>query len=133
MSKHFHTVVWIDHREAKIFNFNADQYDGQTVRSTHPDQHLHHKANAGGSGHAPPDHEFYKHVAKCVADAGAVLVVGPAGAKLELAKWIKEHDARLAGRLSGVETLDHPSDGSIVAFARHFFKADDRMHSQTPS
>jgi hypothetical protein len=29
--------------------------------------------------------------------------------------------------------LDHPSDGTIVAFARHFFKADDRMHSQTAS
>ena len=133
MSKHFHTVVWIDHREAKILNFNADQYDGETVRSTHPDQHLHHKANSGDSGHAPPDHEFYKHAAKSVADAGAVLIVGPSSAKHELAKYIRDHDPHLAARISGVETLDHPSDGTIVAFARHFFKADDRMHSQTAS
>src|ERR1700677_1627535 len=121
MSKHFHTVVWIDQRDA------------QTVRSTHPDQHLHHKANSGDSGHAPADHEFYKHAAKSVADAGAVLIVGPSSAKHELAKYIKDHDPHLAARISGVETLDHPSDGTIVAFARHFFKADDRMHSQTAS
>ena len=133
MSKHFHTVVWIDHREAKILNFNADQHDAQTARSTHPDQHLHHKANSGDSGHAPADHEFYKHAAKSVADAGAVLIVGPSSAKHELAKYIKDHDPHLAARISGVETLDHPSDGTIVAFARHFFKADDRMHSQTAS
>jgi stalled ribosome rescue protein Dom34 len=131
MSKHFHTVVWIDHRQAKILNFNADVYDGQTVRSTHPDQHLHHKANSGDSGHAPPDHEFFKHVAKSLTDAGAVLIVGPSSAKHELAKYIKDHEAPLAGRISGVETMDHPSEGTIVAFARHFFKADDRMHSQT--
>jgi hypothetical protein len=68
-----------------------------------------------------------------VADAGAVLIVGPSSAKHELAKYIKDHDAPLAGRVSGVESLDHPSDGTIVAFARHFFKADDRMHSQAPS
>jgi stalled ribosome rescue protein Dom34 len=133
MSKHFHTVVWIDHREAKILNFNADQYDAQTVRSTHPDQHLHHKANAAGSGHAPPDHEFYKHVAQSLADAGAVLIVGPSSAKNELVKYFKEHDTGLAARISGIETLDHPSEGTIVGFARHFFRADDRMHSQTPS
>src|ERR1700761_3765033 len=112
MSKHFHTVVWIDHREAKILNFNADRYDGETVRSTHPDQHLHHKANSGDSGHAPPDHEFFKQVARSVADSGAILIVGPSSAKHELAKYIQDHDAHLAARISAVETLDHPSDGT---------------------
>jgi hypothetical protein len=29
-----------------------------------------------------------------------------------------------------VEALDHPTDGALVAFARSFFKADDRMHPQ---
>jgi hypothetical protein len=36
-------------------------------------------------------------------------------------------------RISGVETLDHPTDGALVAFARRYFKADDRMRSQTQS
>jgi hypothetical protein len=30
----------------------------------------------------------------------------------------------------GVETVDHPSDGQLVAHARHYFKAEDRMLPQ---
>jgi hypothetical protein len=32
--------------------------------------------------------------------------------------------------IAGVETVDHPSDGQLVAFARHYFKAEDRMLPQ---
>jgi hypothetical protein len=31
-----------------------------------------------------------------------------------------------------VETVDHPSDGQLVAFARKYFKAADRMLPQQP-
>jgi hypothetical protein len=30
----------------------------------------------------------------------------------------------------GVETVDHPSDGQLVAYARRCFKAEDRMLPQ---
>jgi hypothetical protein len=30
----------------------------------------------------------------------------------------------------GVETVDHPSDAQLVAFARKYFVAKDRMLSQ---
>jgi stalled ribosome rescue protein Dom34 len=131
MSKHFHTVVWIDHHEAKLFNFDASQYDGEIVKSSNPHQHLHHKANSGDSGHAPPDHEFYKHVGKAIGDAGAVLIAGPSSAKQEFVSYMTKQDPGLAKRIAGVETLDHPPDGTIVEFARTFFKANDKMHSQT--
>jgi hypothetical protein len=58
------------------------------------------------------------------------LITGPAGAKTELATFIKQTQPDLAQRISGVEALDHPTDGALVDFARRFFKADDRMHSQ---
>jgi hypothetical protein len=32
--------------------------------------------------------------------------------------------------IAGVETVDHPSDGQLVAFARYYFKAEDRMLPQ---
>jgi stalled ribosome rescue protein Dom34 len=131
MTNHYHVVVWIDHREAKIFQFNATDVDHTTVRSSHPDQHIHHKANAGDSGHAPVDGEFFKRVAQAIAQAGAILITGPANAKTELVSYIKKAQPHLAERISGVEALDHPSDGALVALARTFFKADDRMHPQT--
>jgi stalled ribosome rescue protein Dom34 len=132
MSNHYHVIVWIDHREAKVFQFNATDVDHTTVRSSHPDQHIHHKANAGDSGHAPVDNEFLKRVTEAIAHAGAILITGPANAKTELAAYIKRVQPRLAERISHVQALDHPSDGALVALARSFFKADDRMHSQAP-
>jgi stalled ribosome rescue protein Dom34 len=131
MESHYHAIVWIDHHEAKIFHFNATDVDGTTIRSSDPHQHLHHKANTRDSGHAPVDKEFLKHVADAVAHAGAVLITGPANAKKELAAYIERERPDLAKRISGVETLDHPTDGALVAFARTFFKADDRMRSQS--
>jgi hypothetical protein len=32
--------------------------------------------------------------------------------------------------IAGVETVDHPSDGSLVAYARKYFNAFDRMQPQ---
>jgi stalled ribosome rescue protein Dom34 len=130
MSQHYHALVWIDHREAKVFQFDATDVDRAVVHSSHPHQHLHHKANSGDSGHVPLDKEFLKHVAEALAPAGAILITGPASAKTELANYIKQTQPALAQRISGVEALDHPTDGALVAFARSFFKADDRMHPQ---
>lgn len=130
MSEHYHTVVWIDHQEARIFNFNAEDVDPSTIRSSHPHQHLHHRANTRDSGHAPVDHEFLERVSQAVAHAGAILITGPANAKKELFAHIARRHPDLATRISGIETLDHPTDGQLVALARRFFKADDRMHPQ---
>jgi stalled ribosome rescue protein Dom34 len=131
MAQHYHALVWIDHREAKVFQFNATDVDRTTVRSSHPDQHIHHKANSGDSGHAPVDQEFFKRVALAISQANAILIAGPANAKTELVAYLKKTQPHLAERISGVEALDHPSDGALLALARSFFKADDRMHPQS--
>jgi len=130
MSSHYHALVWIDHREAKVFHFDAADADCTTVRSHHPNQHIHHKANARDSGHVTVDNEFLSRVADALTQSGAILITGPANAKTELATYIKKANPRLAERISGVEALDHPTDGELVALGRKFFKADDRMHAQ---
>jgi hypothetical protein len=56
------TLVWIDHQEARIFHFNAVEAERTSVRSSHPHQHLHHKANTRGSGHAPVEEAFLERV-----------------------------------------------------------------------
>ena len=48
MSAHYHAVVWIDHREARVFHFNASDADKLVVHPDHPTRHLHHKANCIG-------------------------------------------------------------------------------------
>ncbi len=127
MTAHYHAVVWIDHREARIFHFNADEVERLVLHPHEPTLHIHHKANSIGSGHAAEDRDFFHQVAVAVADAGTVLITGPANAKTELVKHIQRHDPKLIERLAGIETVDHPTDASLVAHARHYFKSADRI------
>ena len=129
-SHHFHAVVWIDHHEARVFHFGPDDVERLVLHPEHPTRHIHHKANSIGSGHAAADHEFLQTVADAIADAGAVLITGPANAKTELVKHIHHHDPALMGRIKGIETVDHPGDGALVAHARKYFKAEDLMTPQ---
>ncbi len=131
MTTHYHAVIWIDHREARVFHFNATEVDALVLHPHHPTHHIHHHANSIGSGHAAEDQDFFHKVAESVAKAGAVLIAGPANAKTELVKHIHHHDPQLIDRIAGVESVDHPSDGALVAYARTYFKAADRMHGQT--
>ena len=121
MTKHQHTIVWIDHREAKVFNFGAEDVEKLMIQPDHPSHHIHHKANTIGSGHDKTSETYLHEVAKALGDAHAILITGPAGAKTELVAHIQKHDPALAKNISGVETVDHPSDGQLVAYARKYF------------
>ena len=130
MTNHYHAVVWIDHNLAKVLHFNLDSSETLVVHSSNPNQHLHHKANSIDSGHAPTDKKYFEQVTAAIAHAGVVLVVGPANAKTELLTHLKHEHPAVAARVSAVEPMDHPTDGQLLAYARHFFKADDRMRPQ---
>lgn len=78
-------------------------------------------------GRAPVDKDFFHRVAQALAGAQEILVVGPAQAKLQLVKHIHAHDAAFVPKLIGVETVDHPTDAQLVAYARKYFRAKDRM------
>ena len=132
MQDHYHAIVWIDHREAKIFHVSASDVDRLMVYSHGGGQNLHHKANTRDSGHLGVDKEFFARVVGALTHTGSILITGPANAKTELQRYMTEHRPDLAKRVSAVEALDHPSDGALVALARKFFRADDRMHAQIP-
>ena len=80
---HYHCVVWIDHKEAQIIQFDPDDADASVVHPKAKHEHL--------QTHAPA----------------------------------------LAARVVSVETVDHPTDGELLKFARRHFVADDRMRAQT--
>lgn len=124
---HYHAVIWIDHREARVFHFNPTDVDKLVLQPDHPTKHIHHKANAIGSGHVAADEEFLHAVAASVADAGAVLITGPANTKAQLVRHIDRHDPELMKVIAGVETVDHPSDAELVAYARHYLEVADRL------
>lgn len=121
-----HVAVWIDQHEAKIYHVDAERIDESTVRA--PGRHVHrHPAVTAEHNHPADAQHFYRDVALALDDAEEILVVGPAKAKLELIKYVHKHVPKLEPKIIGVETVDHPTDGQLVAYARKYFLAADRM------
>ena len=130
MMSHYHCVVWIDHREAHVIQFNPDAADESVIHTKSKHVHLHHKEHEVGSGNVPEDHKYYQAVADAIKDAHEILIVGPASAKDEFFKHLEAHAPQTAARVVAVETVDHPSDGELLKFARKHFVAVDRMRPQ---
>ena len=125
--QHYHAVVWIDHKEARIYFFDRDSFDEVDVTSKSPNYNLHHKAGSVSGKRAPEDQNFFHETVATLKPAKEWLITGPGSAKLEMVKHIHRHDPEMIDRVVGVETADHPTDNQIVAYARTFFKAADRM------
>jgi len=124
---HYHAVIWIDHSEAHVFHFTPEEVEKLTAHSTNTHPHQHHKRGSAGSGNAKEDHAYFEHVTTLLKGAQEILVVGPAKAKLDLIKFVHKQHQELVSKIVGVETLDHPTDGQLVAYARKYFLAKDRM------
>jgi hypothetical protein len=130
MASHYHAVVWLDHHEARVIYFNADDADEKTVHPAHPPRHLHHTAGSPEGTHERGDPEYYRDVADALADARAFLITGPSTAKTEFVTWLKSQVPLMTERLASVETLPRMTDRQLVAEARRFFKGADRMRPQ---
>lgn len=128
--QHYHAVVWLDHREARVFFFDRDKVDEVDLAARAPHHAVHHYKGAISGKRSPDDQKFLHEIVEALKPAKEWLILGPGGAKLELVKHVQKHDAALADHIVGVESADHPTDKQIVAHARHYFKAADRMRPQ---
>jgi stalled ribosome rescue protein Dom34 len=124
---HYHAVVWLDHAQAHVMHISPDDVEKSVVHPAKAHLHLHHKSGTMGSGKAPEDQHYYHAVIEALAGAQEILVVGPGQAKLQLIKHVHAHDPAVSNKIVGVETVDHPTDGQLVAYARKYFDAKDRM------
>ena len=122
-----HAVIWIDHKEAHIMFLSEAASEAEIIRSKSTHTHLHHKANEIGSGRVALDSKYLHSVIQAVKESKEILILGPGSAKLELIKHAHKHDAQIAEKIVGVETVDHPSDKEILAHARKFFYKADQM------
>jgi stalled ribosome rescue protein Dom34 len=123
---HFHAVVWIDHVEAHVLHFSKEDVEAKLVHGK-PHSHLHFKGGSQASGRTAEDQGYFHQVADALKGAQEILVVGPANAKMEFVKHLDKHVHELRDKVVGVETVDHPTDGQLLAYARKHFRAIDRM------
>jgi len=127
---HYHAVVWLDNRDAHVMHFTRDDVERFEAHASDRHPHLHHKRGSVGSGHKGPDATYFDQIVKLLDGAQEVLVVGPGSAKLALIKHIHKHHHDIEPKIMGVESVDHPSDGQLVSYARNYFLAKDRMLDQ---
>ena len=125
MSKH--AALWIDHKEARIFLLQPDKIDEQLLLAPHHVHNKHPKGTEGGKNHPDDAKRFFHEVAQSLAGSEEILVVGPSTAKLEFLRHVSAHHAALEPKIVGVETVDHPTDGQLIAYAKAYFKRVDRM------
>jgi stalled ribosome rescue protein Dom34 len=130
MSKH--VIVWIDHQEARILHVQPEGFDESKISS--PNHHVHrHPKGPGAAAEHPDDAQRYFHeVVQALAETSEILIVGPGTAKLELVKYVHKHAQALVPGIVGIETVDHPTGGQIVAYGRKYFLASDRMRGLAP-
>lgn len=128
---HYHAVVWLDHAEAHVMHISPDDVEKSVVHPAKPHQQLHVRSGTLGSGRQAEDNDYYHAIVEALKGAKEILVVGPAQAKLHLIKHIHAHDHGMVDKIVGVETVDHPTDGQLVAYARKYFIAKDQMLSQS--
>ena len=122
-----HVAVWMDHQEARVFHVSPEGLDESTIHAPHKHIHRHPRGPEGYKEHADDAHQFFHELARALDDAGEVIILGPSTAKLQFIKYVHEHARSLEPKIVGVETVDHPTDPQLVAYARTYFKAADRM------
>jgi len=134
---HFHAAVWLDHAEARVFQFNPEDVQAKVVHAAgnphnpaHGSPRVHHKAGVIGPGKAAPAPGYFAAVAQALDGAGEVLVMGPGTAKDEFIKHLGTQVPALAQKIVAVEAADRMTDRQIVARARKHFGRIDRTLPQ---
>jgi len=125
-----HAAVWIDHNEAKVFRIDSGDFDPKKIE---PHHHVQRRSSVTAEHAHPADAlHFFQAVEKVLADVEEILIVGPGSAKLELIKHVHKSNGGLEPRIVGVETVDHPTDGQLVAYVHKYFHAKDRLRGTVP-
>ncbi len=119
-------AVWVDQHEAKVFEFSAAE--GVTEKGvSSPRYHFNNriKSEAGTKVHDQDAQHYFHEIATALKGSSQVLIVGPSIAKLQLLRWLHTHDQQLEQKVVGVETVDHPTDRQLLAFAHKAFQRVD--------
>lgn len=123
----FHAVVWLDHQSAQVLQFDAEHVQAGKVKA-----HTHHTAQHGSA--VRTQHEFFAAVCEALAGIPEVLVVGPKTGIADFEHYVTKHRPALGRQIVAYEVVDHPTQNQLVAMARKFFVAYDRMAgTPTPS
>ena len=126
-----HSVIWIDHQEAHIIYFNPTASESEVIKTRSTHKNIHHKSGSVSGAQTAPDQHYLHAVIQAVKESKEILIVGPGSAKLELMKHAVKDDHLIAEKIVGIETVDHPTDGQLLAYAKKYFARVDALKGDT--
>ncbi|MEO8102168.1 MAG: translational machinery protein [Betaproteobacteria bacterium] len=122
-----HVVVWLDHNAAHIIAFSRDTAEAPViVHSPQHNVHQHQRSDRNAPTSAVAHPEYYESIIARIRKVPEWLIVGPANAKLNFSKHLNKRHADLVDHVIGMETVDHPSDGQLLGYARKYFASSGR-------
>lgn len=115
-----HAVVFIDHNQAQVLQFDAEHVRAEKVKT-----HTHQTRQHGSAVRS--EHEYFGEVCDALNGIPEVLVTGPKTGLADFKHYADKHRPETAACIVGYETVDHPSENQLVALARRYFLKYDRM------
>ena len=111
----FHAVVLIDHQTAKVMQFDSEKFLLETVKA-HPHLTPQHHSQVR------TEHEFYAAVCDALEGISEILITGSHQAQADFNHYLQKHRKALVTHIVNWETVDHPTDGQLLALARGYFE-----------
>lgn len=114
----FHAVVHLDHHHAEVLHFDAHQVHAARIEGHH--RHAHGKDERA-------EHALFAAICQAVQDTREVLVTGSHHVIGEFRHFVEAQRPQLAPRIADYRPAAALSQGQLLALARQFFTAYDRM------
>ncbi|NNG25592.1 translational machinery protein [Telluria aromaticivorans] len=116
-----HAIVWLDQTEAHVIHFSRNAAESEVIKTTSQ----HKKDGVPGNNRAVESTGYMDDVAAALMPSKEILIVGPGQEKLHFIKHLNKSHAGIADKVVSVETVDHPSDGELLEYARKYFAKED--------
>lgn len=114
----FHAVIHLDHHHAQVLHFDAHQVHAARIEAHERHAHGHDDRRAQA---------LYEAVYQALKDTPEVLVTGSHVVISQFKHYVQEHRPQLAPHIADYRPAAELSQGQLLAMARQFFLAHDRM------
>ena len=116
-----HAIVWLDQTEAHVIHFSRSESESEVVKTSSQ----HKKDGVPGNNRAVESTGYLDEIATALMPSKEILIVGPGQEKLAFIKHLNKSHAEIGDKVVSVETVDHPSDGELLEYARKYFAKDN--------
>ena len=105
------TILWLDSKNAKIFNLDEGKLTTRQLHPHDPDHHTHSK-NEGENESS----RFFKTIGEEIKNKKHILILGPGLAKKHFSAYLKTHYPSVHENLLALVTIDHPTTAQIIEY-----------------